>query len=351
MQRERETTYWIDLLRAFATYLVVLLHSSAPVLTEYNKLGHSTWWAGNFYDSLTRACVPLFFLISGTLLLDRQEPLVHFFKKRFTKVVIPLIAWSLFYLFFNIYFLEKYEFSLGKLISILYEPVYYHLWFFYTLIGLYFCVPILRIIVDKDKQTLTCYFISLWLLFFVIVRFLERLIAINVQLEATIASGFIGYLLIGHLLRTKEIGKSTFLLSSLLFLFSSAITMVGTYWITVTSDGKFNNLFYAYLSPNVVASAVALFIVFKYLGINSNLLNHRFPRKAVSVVCSASVGIYCVHPLLLVCIHRSQIGKLFNYSLTNSWFSLPALSIVVFFLSLLLISIIRKIPVLKLLSP
>ncbi|HZN48329.1 MAG TPA: acyltransferase family protein, partial [Ramlibacter sp.] len=60
----------IALLRVIACFMVIQLHVSAELFHRFAKQG---WWAGNFYDSLVRACVPLFFMIAGATLLRRDE--------------------------------------------------------------------------------------------------------------------------------------------------------------------------------------------------------------------------------------------------------------------------------------
>src|SRR5947209_7774316 len=94
-QREMHLIY-LDVLRAFAIVLVVLLHAAHPV-THDATVGSSRWWAANLYEGGGRCCVPLFIMISGALLLDpgKRENLSAFFRKRVTRVIIPFLAWSL----------------------------------------------------------------------------------------------------------------------------------------------------------------------------------------------------------------------------------------------------------------
>jgi surface polysaccharide O-acyltransferase-like enzyme len=58
--------------------MVVFLHSAGPVLYKYNEVGPSNWFVANVYDSIVRVCVPLFFMISGFLLLYKDESLAEF---------------------------------------------------------------------------------------------------------------------------------------------------------------------------------------------------------------------------------------------------------------------------------
>lgn len=128
-----------DLIRAVAISLVVALHISANAFSAFGDY----WHMYLIYDSLTRSCVPIFFMISGALLLKKNEPALVFYKKRLSKILIPLIFWSYIYLLYRKYYVGEYSLSLSP-VSILSGPVYYHLWFLYSIVSVYIFIPMLR---------------------------------------------------------------------------------------------------------------------------------------------------------------------------------------------------------------
>lgn len=89
--------FWVDGVRVVAILSIVWLHSFATLLYRFDSIPISSWWLGNLYDSIARMGVPLFFMISGFLLLDKSEPWSIFLRKRMTKVIIPFIAWTIIY--------------------------------------------------------------------------------------------------------------------------------------------------------------------------------------------------------------------------------------------------------------
>ena len=158
---------YADILRAFATVQVVFLHTSAPLLYNFNTIDLNWWWAGNIIDSATRPCVPLFFMLSGMLLLGREEPLSLFLKKRLGRILIPFLTWALIYLFI---FNDKksgsvVDIGVSFFIKFINGPVYYHYWFMYMIILLYLLTPFLRIYVNNAPSQYTEYFLILWFLF------------------------------------------------------------------------------------------------------------------------------------------------------------------------------------------
>ena len=110
--------------------------------------------------------VPLFFMISGWLLLPRSESLRVFFTKRMTKVLIPFVAWSFIYLF---WFCGNHanQCSTNFVAQLLLvKGTYYHLWFLYSLISIYLIVPVLRLMFRPETgKKIFWYLIGLWLVF------------------------------------------------------------------------------------------------------------------------------------------------------------------------------------------
>jgi surface polysaccharide O-acyltransferase-like enzyme len=93
---------WPDRLRNLATVMVIGIHVAAPIAHgEGQDFNGTWWWAGNFWNSLTRPAVPLFVMLSGYLLLGKDYPLPDFLKRRFSRVVIPAIFWMLIYCFYG----------------------------------------------------------------------------------------------------------------------------------------------------------------------------------------------------------------------------------------------------------
>ncbi len=106
LPNERENLFWIDVLRAVVMFGVVIIHVAADVITEWGAVPQDWWWAAHVYDSLVRGCVPLFVMISGALLLSKTESLGDFFAKRFQRIAIPFLVWTILYLLWRKHFRE-----------------------------------------------------------------------------------------------------------------------------------------------------------------------------------------------------------------------------------------------------
>jgi surface polysaccharide O-acyltransferase-like enzyme len=322
----------------------VILHAAAPILYKFQTVTSTTWWTGNVYDSLTRWCVPIFFMLSGALLLNPKkiEKQSVFFKKRMSKVIIPLLAWSTFYLIVQINreALLNDPFIITK--AFFEGNVYYHLWFLYVIIGLYFILPVLRVyIVGASRRNLQYYLLLCFIVtsvFSYISKFHE--IAIDIQVEA--ATGYIGYFLLGYYLHNYELSKVTKGIMYFLALIACAVIIRGTYLLTVDNKGFFDGYFYHYQNMPVVFLSIAVFILFKDIKID---LSRFF---LFSLINKTSLGIYLLHPYIYLLL-------LENYDIhghtIRAWAGIPLLAIFALLVSLVIVAILQKIPIVKKIVP
>lgn len=86
---------WIDLLRTVACLLVVFAHCCDPFVAQFDA-DRTSFLTGVFAGSLVRACVPLFVMMTGVLLLPipGQTRLGAFYRKRLGRLIRPLLFWS-----------------------------------------------------------------------------------------------------------------------------------------------------------------------------------------------------------------------------------------------------------------
>lgn len=131
----------VDIIRSISILAVLLIHSTTKVLeiTHYNL--NSTPFT-LFLNQIARFAVPLFFLISGFVLEYSSSPDLNYWsyiKKRFSKIVIPYIFWSL------IYYFLVYNQNHDDLIHVmLVGNASYQLYFIPTLCIFYLLFPILH---------------------------------------------------------------------------------------------------------------------------------------------------------------------------------------------------------------
>lgn len=136
-----------DFLRALTTFLVLLYHSAAMA---QGKLHGDFAAAGRFLSAvviLSYSCNMLFVALSGALILPwREKSLGRFYVRRFSRVVIPLVLYYLFYLRYTGELRLSAASFLSAARTIVTGPNQWtpHFWLIYTIIGLYLAAPFLR---------------------------------------------------------------------------------------------------------------------------------------------------------------------------------------------------------------
>lgn len=327
-------------LRTLAIMAVVMIHVVANLMAvEISK----TWWLANIIDSFARWSVPVFVMVSGALLLGKEEPLSVFFKKRASKIIIPFFFWTFFYELFKVR-TQIDLFSIETAVKNIYTgKAYYHLWFLYMIVGIYFATPIFRAIANQTK--ILAYFIAIWFLLC-----LENTVfyftSMHVGFKVGLFWGFAGYFLLGYLLAKVEFNKKLTVSIYAGGLLGIIITIFGTYWAT-SSKGALDIYWFDYLAPNTVLVSMAVFVFFKQM-FN---MNARF----ISSFAAASFGIYLIHPFFLTFYKSSIFQDLFGFALHSRTihvlFGIPATFIVVTLSSYVAVRLLQKIPVIKNIVP
>jgi surface polysaccharide O-acyltransferase-like enzyme len=112
---ERSEPQWMhygDLIRILGTIAVVMGHVCDMMLYKGHDPGSLdgpgtfNWHILNGWDSLVRWAVPIYIMLSGSLLLDpnRVESPSKFYHKRLMRIGVPLVFWSLFFMWVDVYY-------------------------------------------------------------------------------------------------------------------------------------------------------------------------------------------------------------------------------------------------------
>lgn len=323
---------YISVLRVIATIAVIAIHASSGYLNSTDIAGFD-WRYANFINSFTRYSVPIFVIISGALLLTKEEDTVEFYKKRLLKICYPFIFWTIIYIFYNT---NLFDLGIDELIStIVYRlknGANAHLWYLYMIIGLYLAIPFLQKIVQHATTKELEIFLILWLISLFI--FNKNLPTYLPKLDITFFSSYTGYLILGYYLSIKDFSALKWW-----FLGIFIITAWGTSYFTYTMSlnaHEFRPLLYGYLSPNTVLIAASLFIFIKSISKDRTL-----PKWAMWID-QYSFGIYLCHILILNYVHPIlPVG---------TFLKIPLATVVTLLISILLTYSIRKIPLGKYVS-
>ena len=154
--------------------------------------------------------VSIFFMISGALLLKKEEDLKTLFKKRILKYVLLIIVFGFFQCIYDctIRYPEQ-NFNLIEILKKIYSTsVIYQYWFLRSYLAFLIILPFLRILVKNMSDKLMYYLLGGYVIVFAILPPLEILLGLDrIQLHVTFYTDLVILPLTGHFLENNFFPK------------------------------------------------------------------------------------------------------------------------------------------------
>ncbi len=339
-KQQEKNLHWADNMRALATISVVLLHTAAGMLYKYGSIPNHDWNIGNAYDSIVRFCVPLFLMISGALLLPKEYDIIDFLKKRVSRIILPFLFWSIFYIAYDLR-----ESFIGanqpgvlsiikKSVTLLIQGSSFHFWYVYMIIGVYMFIPIIGHWVRNCKQKEILYFLIVWscTLFFN----LPIISNYKIPIEISYFTGYIGYVVLGYYLSMQSYTniKKIKIIAILLIISGIGSTFLGTA-IASNHYHKFYDILYNYLTLNVMISAVGVFLLVKNIEVVNPII-----IKIRDYIGKYSYGIYLSHMLFIYSLDKIGI----SWGLFTPIIGIPISAFLCLSISSFVVFIVNKLP-------
>jgi len=330
-----------DGMRLAAVVAVIGVHASGIAVVRYKHLDAWRWWSANAIDSLCRWAVPVFIMLSGALLLDpaRREPTGAFYRKRVTRVGIPLLAWASFYFYWTSAFYGEPVDRAFVVHALLDGLTYNHLYFLFLILGLSAVTPALRTYVRRVSRSWQ-WLVAALALAAASLGIPQNAIPMN---AATRFAPFLGYFLAGFLLRDVPLTTSLGAAAFVVLVGSTTIVAVGTgqRFAAWGPDDARSLALYDTLGAPVVAQAVAMFLLLRACftpragGRASDLARRMAPL---------AFGIYLVHRAVHDVI-ASAAGSVLPEA------ALPTIAVHIaatFVISAAVVAVIRRVPYVRL---
>lgn len=330
--------YSLDFLRAMSCILVIIIHVANVYCRAFNGYNEFNYLGAVIFNGISRISVPIFFMISGALLIKEEFNMKKYFKRIF-KLIYVLAIWNLIYFIFNNLFLNNNTSFIDALLNSFFTPTKRHLWFMYAIIGLYISLPFIHnmcINMSKKEENL---FLTLWILFVGVLYIINSTINKQVSNPIPIIQGtyYLGYFVSGHIIykRINEISNKYNIYLILISILCLFINIWYTYHISIFYNSYFTSLF-AYRSITYMFPSISIFIL---------VIKHKDKFKSsklISSISKFSFGIYLIHPIFL-----DIIKKYINISAQISYLFIPLYTIIIFLLSYISCLLIKKIPLIN----
>lgn len=284
---EKKRYYYLDYLRTFAICAVVVLHCVCDYYNNPQNADAPLFSVLAYANELARCGVPLFFMISGYLMLSSDIPDIKaFYKKRFIKIGIPFLLYSVFYYFVNFSELSV----LGFIKELLNQSTSYHLWFIYTILMLYLITPFIKMITDRCTDRMLILFLVLTVFQTTLKPFINTIGGgvYYLYLTEDFMCGYLGYMILGYILGKCDISLRISILVYIVGILFFAITPY--FSIESVRDGGEYLLTGGY-NINHYCEAAAIFLLAKQVIKKEN--------KFISMLSAVSFSAYFIHAFII----------------------------------------------------
>ena len=318
MQQKQQRIVFLDYVRVFACFLVILVHASENFYGaggESDMAGPQSWLANeadrlwvSLYDGFSRMSVPLFMIVSAYLLVPTREgtTMWEFYKRRAIRILPPFLIFMVLYstvpLLWNQITPETSLTDLSRLL-LNFPTTAGHLWFMYPLISLYLFIPVISPWLRKATAREEQFFILLFLIS-TCMPFLSRWCGEvwgqcfwNEFHMLWYFSGYLGYLVLAHYIRVHLTWtRAQRIAAGLPLLLVGALVTILSFYVQAVPGQLLATpeieIGWTFCTINCVALTTGAFLLFSCIG------NEHEP-KCVTQVSELSYGMYLMHILWL----------------------------------------------------
>lgn len=168
--------------------------------------------------------VPMFLLISGALLLNRDIEIGEFFKKRLSRIFSPFIFYLIIHVVVLSFVLATFT-GFGEITKFLAKVPFEYNWYFWLILGIYITLPIINIFVRNASKKELNYFI--WVLFGGSVFYqIMFILGITHYVNLNFVLCPVAYLVLGYYLANHEFKMSKSKIITISILLFIAVTVI-----------------------------------------------------------------------------------------------------------------------------
>lgn len=341
----------LEIMRIIAIFFVIFNHTGQEgyfLFYHYEPDSFSYW----IYMALSVFCkfsVPLFFAVSGALLLTKEESIKKIFTHRVFRIISIIMAVSFGY-YINYIFWVNENFSFVDFLKnfAIHNGYYWNatLWFLYAFTIYLIFLPFLRSIVKNSSEKIFHYAVAIHLIFmsfFPIIYYTLGSESYNFSLLEKIAFLSI-FPILGFYLEYKfpvqNLNFKNFLYLWTVNIVTIIITCYLThfkYQVTGIQIEDFHNCF-------VIVNCITVFITVKYICLKIN-----FSELISSILISVgkcTLGIYLLHIFIMMSLSNMGYFDFFHRHV-NHIVTILIYCFLVFVIGFLITLILKKIPIVK----
>ena len=286
------------------------------------------------FSEIVRYSVPIFLMLSGALLLNRDMELSYFLKHRLTRIAYPFIFYLIIAFVLSLFTEKTFSFN-----------IFEHSWYFWLIFGVYLSVPIINKFILNSSLREVEYFIVIFVLASIFYQFLLYF-KITSYFNLNFFAAPLGYLVLGYYLSIKDFkmdSRKLIVLMLAVFLIATSMKMLSTGAIMPKSfalnyEATQSQVLSSWVDVGIfeILQAGSLFLLFRHL-------NFKRFRKPIISISNVSYGMYLINSILMFYITPFFVSL--PHSGIEICMTIIVMSVFVFVVSWIMVLILTRIPV------
>lgn len=339
----------IEILRIICIIFVIFNHTAPDgYLAFIGETNVFLYYLYLFFSILCKIAVPVFFMISGALLLEKTESLRVLLTKRVLRMVIVLAVFSiLHYLLLP----QTPTRSIGGFFQTVYTgTATTSLWYLYVYIGFLLMLPFLRAMAARLKEKDYLYLLILHVLFTVSFTLIDRFVftdghneymTVAVALESNIFYPLMGFY-IENVMDKSRFNKKNYLMAGIASIVSVVLTCVASVLYYQTQTAAMDNADYeTCFGLLICVPAFALYFIFKG---TIRMKPDGMMKRLVSQLGGAVFGLYLIEKFIRLLL---EPVRKFLFAVTGGFIASIVIVLAVTVIGLTAVCLAKNIPVLK----
>ena len=300
LMNSNKRIFYYDFLRAFAIFAVILCHVDGLIGYSFKNLKLAI---PGLLTTIALIGVPMFFMLTGALLLNKNYSLHEFYKKRFTRIIYPFVFWVIISSAIGAICLNWKSAEILNLIFGINTPT----WYIWNLIGIYLFMPVINSYVKEYGLKGLEVFLAVWIITLLFNSYYPNYLK---PLELSYFAGYIGYVVLGYYLDNKEFklsDKKMFIIGILLFVVFTLTHMIVSYFGIKAYTEYYKNII-------IACQSVGIFLMIKYIdrisintqNIYTKIKTGKMGKMIVSIsICSYAM--FLIHYVIICYLEQFSV--------------------------------------------
>lgn len=333
---------YLELLRVAACFLVIVNHTNSGVFLSRQPF-ERTWWVSLAYFFLSKAAVPVFIMISGSLLLGKRDSLLEN-GRRVGRIVADIVLFSFLYYILSCR-INGASVNLLEFVKEIYQNnITNSYWYLYLYLGILLMLPLLQRMAAGMGRLEYRYLIAVCVVFMggmpLVIHYKPEL-SFSGSFAEPLFSVYIGIFFLGYYLEHHVGLKASYAGVSVLVILGGVILQTGLTYLEYLKTPEDYLFFDERTSVLVVVTAAGMFYLARYLG---SVIRAEWFWNVIRFAGGCSFGAYLLSDMFVEVYMGTYLELMMRMQIMKA---LVLYELLIFVTGIAVAAVMRRVPYLK----